>query len=68
MSVVKVIEVIAESEQGWEGATKEALRVASQSVRGIKSIWISDFQALVKDNAVSTYRVNAKISFEVEES
>lgn len=67
MAVVKVLELIAESPKGWEDATQEALRTAAKTVRGIKSIWVSEMQALVANNQISTYRVNVKISFEIEE-
>ena len=66
MSVVKVIEVLAESNEGWEAATKEAIAEASKSVHNIKSVYIKEFQAIVEDNKITRYRVNAKISFLVE--
>ena len=67
MSLVKVIEVIAESNQGWEQATQEALRIASKSVRNIKSIYVKEMQAVVENNQIVTYRLNAKISFLLDE-
>jgi dodecin len=66
MPLVKVIEVIAESNQGWEHAAQEALRIASKSVRNIKSIYVKDMQAVVENNQIVTYRLNAKISFVLE--
>ncbi len=66
MSVVKVIEVLAESNESWEAATKEAIAEASKSVHNIKSVYIKEFQAIVEDNKITRYRVNAKISFLVE--
>lgn len=68
MSVVKVIEVLAQSEEGWEDAVDQALEEASKTVRNIKSIYVKDFQAIVENNEVIAYRVNTKISFEVGES
>jgi len=47
MSMVKVIEVTAQSEKGWEEAAQVALREASKSVRGIQSIWVKDYRRLV---------------------
>jgi len=67
MGIVKVIEVLAQSEKGWEDATQQALKHASKSVHGIKSIYIKEFQAVVENDAISKFRVNAKISFEVDE-
>lgn len=67
MSIVKVIEVLAQSEKSWEDATKEAVRRASQTIRNIKSIYIKEMQAIVEDDEIVCYRVNAKISFCLED-
>ena len=66
MSVIKVIEILAESDKGWEDATNEALKAASKSVKNIKTIYIQDFQAVVENDQIARYRVNAKISFLVD--
>ncbi|MCF6154368.1 MAG: dodecin domain-containing protein [Candidatus Brocadia sp.] len=66
MAIVKVIEVLAQSEKGWEDAAQEALKEASKSVRNIQSIYIKEFQATVENNQIVNYRINAKISFVVE--
>mgnify|MGYP001153991890 CR=1 FL=1 len=67
MAVVKVIEILAESSQGWEAATQVALDEAAKSVRSIKSIYIKDFQAIVENDQIVSYRVNAKVSFVVQD-
>lgn len=66
-NVVKVIEVLAESDVSWEDAAQRALDAARRSVRNIKSIYVSDQQAIVRDEQVVGYRLNAKISFAVED-
>ena len=66
MSIVKVIEVIAQSEVSWEDAAKKALKSASKSVDNIKSIYVSDMSAKVQNNNIVMYRINAKISFVIE--
>jgi flavin-binding protein dodecin len=67
MAVVKVIELLAESKNGWEAATQEAVSEASKTIDNIQSVYISNMQAVVDDNnKVVNYRVNAKISFIVE--
>ena len=67
MSVAKVVELIAESPVSWEDATQEAVRTASKTLRGIKSVWISNMKALVENDRITAYRVNAKVTFEVKE-
>jgi flavin-binding protein dodecin len=66
MSVVKVIEILAQSDKSWEDAAQSAVTAASKSVRNIKSIYIENMQAIVKDNKIVEYRVDTKISFVVE--
>ena len=64
--MLKVIEVLAESEKSWEDAADQAIAKASRSVHGIKSIYIKDFEAKVEDNRITKYRINAKITFELD--
>lgn len=66
MAIVKVIEVLAESDKSWEDATQQALNEASRSVRNIKSIYVKEFQAIVENDNITNYRVNAKVSFKYE--
>jgi len=66
MAVVKIIEILAESENGWEDATKVALEEAKKTVRNIKSVYVKDFQAIVENEEIVRYRVNVKISFVVK--
>jgi dodecin len=64
--MVKVIEVLAQSETSWEDAAKVALDEASKTLRGIQSIYIKEMQAIVENNRIVQYRINAKISFTLE--
>ena len=64
--VVKVIEVLAQSEKSWEDAAKKAVKAASKSIDNIKSIYIVDMNAKVKGDRIINYRINAKVSFVVE--
>ncbi len=66
MSVVKVIEVMAQSEKGWEDATQQAITEAARSVENIQSVWVKEMKAIVENNKVTTYRVDTKISFVVK--
>ena len=65
-SIVKVLEIIAESEKSFDDAAQQAVREAAKSVRNIKSIWIENFSGVVKDDRIVEYRVNAKLSFLVD--
>jgi len=65
MSVLKVIEIMASSPKSWEDATKIAVKTAGETVKGLRSVYIHHMSALVKNNKITEFRVNAKITFEV---
>ena len=64
--MLKVIEVIAESEKSWEDAAANAVSRAGSILKGIQSIYIKDMQAKVENNKIVMYRINANISFILE--
>lgn len=65
MAVLKVIELLANSDKSWEDATKKAVKHASKTVKNIKSVYVQDHSAIVKDDEVTEFRVNVKLTFEV---
>jgi dodecin len=65
-SIAKVIEVIAESEQSFDDAVESALKEASKTVENIKSIWVDNMTAMVENDRITHYRVNAKVTFVVK--
>lgn len=66
MSMLKVIEVLAESDKSWEDAAQFAVDKANESVRNVRSIYIKNLEAQVKNGKISKYRINGKISFELD--
>ena len=63
MAVLKVIEVLSNSDKSWEDATAKAVKQASKSVKNIRSVYVQDQSAIVSGNKVTEYRVNLKITF-----
>jgi dodecin len=68
MSVVRVIEVIATSEKGYEDAVQQAVADAAKTLRNIRSVYIKEMNAKVDNNGLVTFGINAKISFELDEA
>lgn len=62
MSTAKVIEIMAEG-KSIEDAVEQGLADASKTVDNIKGLYVNEVQALVENNAVTGYRVNAKVTF-----
>jgi hypothetical protein len=65
MAVKKVIEIMASSPKSWEDAAGVAVKSAGKTVKGIKSVYVQHMSAVVKNNKIEEYRVNARITFDV---
>lgn len=65
MSVHKVIEILAYSNESWEDAARQAITDASKSIKNIESIYIKEHSAKVENNQITQYRINAQITFKV---
>lgn len=66
MAILKVIEIMGDSEKSWKDAAENAVQEASKTVKNIKSVWIQDQSAKVDGGKIKSYRVITKISFEVD--
>ncbi|MEP2668752.1 MAG: dodecin family protein [Cyclobacteriaceae bacterium] len=67
MKVLKVVELLSNSDKSWEDAANKAVKKASKSLHGISSINIQNMSARVENDKIVEYRINAKISFELDE-
>lgn len=65
MAVLKVIELMASSEKSWEDAVRVAVKMAAKSVKEIRSVYVQDMNAVVKNDEVTEFRVTIRISFEI---
>lgn len=65
MGVLKVIEVLSNSNKSWEDATQKAIKHASKTVKNIRSAYVQDQSVTVNGDGVDEFRVNLKITFEV---
>ena len=68
MAVVTVIELLGESGESWEDASRKVVEEAARTLRGVTSVWINEFQATVENDRGKNYRVTAKVSFVMERS
>jgi dodecin len=66
MAVLKVIEVMANSTNSFEDAVRNAVKHAGKSVKNIRSAYIHEQSVSVNGDSVTEFRVNVKISFEVD--
>lgn len=66
MSVAKVIEITADSDQSFEHAVQAGVKKASESLDGIKAAWVANQEVLVEGDKVTTYRVHLRVTFILE--
>lgn len=66
MAVLKVIEILSSSDKSWEDAAQKAVAKASKTLNNIRSVYINEQSAVVSNNQISEYRINAKITFEID--
>ena len=67
MALLKVIELLAESKKSWEDATQNAVSEASKTIRNIRSVYVENLTAEVNKGKITHWRINCKISFEMDE-
>ena len=62
MSVAKIIELTADG-KSIEDAVQNAVSTANKSVRNITGVYVQDIKGMVADGAVTSFRVNCKVTF-----
>jgi flavin-binding protein dodecin len=67
MSIARVTELSATSEQSFEDAINMAVNRATQTLRNVESAWVKDMNVLIEDNQITGYKVNLAITFVLEE-
>lgn len=66
MSLAKVIEVMGEGKT-MEDAIQNVVKEASKTIENIKSVYVENIQAIVKNGSVDKYRIDAKVTFVLKE-
>jgi flavin-binding protein dodecin len=66
MGVIIVREMVGTSPRSWSDAARQAVAIASRTVRNIRTIEVVKSTAEVTDGQITEYRVELKIAFEYE--
>ena len=67
MTVARVTEMSAVSDQSIEDAVNMAVKRATQTLRNVESAWVKDQNVLIENGNITGYKVNLAISFVLEE-
>lgn len=63
MTIVKIIELVGSSTEGWKEAAENALMEAAKTVRNIVGMDIAGWTAKIEKNKIVSYKANVKIAF-----
>ena len=67
MSVARVTEMSATSDQSFEDAINQAVNRATQTLRNVESAWVKDQNVLIENGNIRGYKVNVAVTFVLEE-
>jgi dodecin len=68
MTVARVTELSATSDQSFEDAINQAINRATSTLRNVESAWVKDMNVMVENGNISGYKVNLAITFVLEDS
>ncbi|MCL4515122.1 MAG: dodecin family protein [Firmicutes bacterium] len=66
MTVVKVIEVLGESTEGWQEAVENAVHEATRTIHNISGVEVLNLTANVKEDQIVEYKADVQIAFAVD--
>ncbi|MEZ6194736.1 MAG: dodecin family protein [Planctomycetota bacterium] len=66
MSVAKITEISAASEESFEHAVKTGVKRANKTLKNITGAWVKEQKVDVKDGKIVRYRVTMKVTFILE--
>ena len=67
MTVARVTEMSAVSDQSFEDAVNMAIKRATSTLRNVESAWVKDQNVMIENNNITGYKVNVAITFVLEE-
>ena len=68
MTVARVTELSATSQESFEDATNQAISRATKTLRGVEGAWVKDMNVLISDGQITGYKVNLAVTFQLEDS
>lgn len=66
MAIAKIVEVNSSSTKSFEDAVQTGIAKVTETVKNVQGAWINEQKVVIKDNKITEYRVNLKISFLVD--
>jgi dodecin len=67
MSVARVTEISAISEESFEDAVRQAIARATKTLRNVEGAWVKDMNVMIEDGNITGYKVNLEVTFVLED-
>ena len=67
MSVARVTEITASSDQSFDDAIKAGIARANKTLKNIEGAWVQGQKVIVREGQIVEYRVNLKVTFVLQE-
>jgi flavin-binding protein dodecin len=68
MSVARVTEISAVSEEGFEDAIRQAIARATETLRNVEGAWVKDRNVMIENGNITGYKVNLEVTFVLEDN
>lgn len=66
MSLIRVMEVVGQSQESFEDAIKQAVGRAEQVVENVTGVEVLNFTADIRDGDIVDYKANVHIAYKQE--
>jgi flavin-binding protein dodecin len=66
MSVARITEISATSQESFDAAVREGIQRATQTLRNVQGAWVKEHRVIVENERIATYQVNMLVTFVLE--
>ncbi len=67
MSVARVTEISSTSTESFDDATRQGIKRASKTLRGITSAWVKDQNVMIDNGRITAFKVNLAVTFVLDD-
>ena len=68
MTVARVTEISATSDQSFEDAINIGVNRATSTLRNVEGAWVKDMNVMMENGSITGYKVNLAISFVIDDA
>ena len=68
MSIARVVEITATSDESFEDALQQGVARATQTLRNVRSAWVKEQEVQIEGGQISGYKVNMLVTFVLDDN